>query len=125
LRKHGDLLALDWHDSFDVQVPLDPGVWAHHTSPTLHFDTQAYELNVEGISVVVLDDPLLSTHPDTYYPPYSLKENDLSFLKPLYFQIVATRYLIAHASDDAVVHMHEPFYHYLMPITGSSRLRVL
>ena len=116
LRKHGDLLSLDWHDNFSVQVPLDPGVWTHHTSPTLHFDTQAYELNVEGISVVVLDDPLLSTHPDTYYPPYSLKGNDLSFLKSLYFQIVATRYLIAHASDDTVVHMHEPFYHYLMPI---------
>ena len=105
-----------WHDRHAVDVPLDPQVWPRHGPLTrLEFDTRAYRFRVAGIEITLLDDPLLRSHPDTFYPPYEAKGRDLTFLKPLAFQLAATRYLQATASPGTVVHLHEPLYHYLMP----------
>ena len=107
---------LGWHDRHAVDVPLDPVVWPRHGPVTrLHFDTTAYRFRVAGIDITLLDDPLLRSHPDTFYPPYEAKGRDLTFLKPLAFQLAAVRYLRATAEPGAVVHLHEPLYHYLMP----------
>lgn len=116
LRDRYDVTDLDWHDDRPVTVPLDPVVWGDAaTATTFRPRTTAHRLRADGIDVVLLDDPLLAAYPDTFYPPYEAKGRDLSFLKPLVFQVAATRYLRATARPGTLVHLHEPYYHYLMP----------
>ncbi|HET6209541.1 MAG TPA: hypothetical protein VFD94_04120, partial [Jatrophihabitans sp.] len=116
LREQHVLTELDWHDRHAVDVPLDPTTWQLHGPGTrLEFDTTAYRFQVAGIDITLLEDPLLSCYPDTFYPPYQAKGRDLAFLKPLAFQLAATRYLQANADPGTLVHLHEPLYHYLMP----------
>ncbi|HEX4727689.1 MAG TPA: glycogen/starch synthase, partial [Jatrophihabitans sp.] len=116
LRQQHELTELDWHDQHEVDVPLDPATWPTHGPVTrLRFDTTAVRLQVAGIDITLLDDPLLRAYPDTFYPPYEAKGRDLAFLKPLAFQLAATRYLQATSQPGTVVHLHEPLYHYLMP----------
>ena len=116
LRQRHTLQALGWHDRHAVDVPLDPAIWPWHGPVTrLQFATTAYRFRVADVGITVLDDPLLRSHPETFYPPYDAKGRDLTFLKPLAFQLAAARYLRANAEPGTVVHLHEPLYHYLMP----------
>ena len=116
LTQRHSLQDLGWRDQHTVEIPLDPAVWPQHGAVTrLHFATTAHRLRVADIDITLLDDPLLRSHPDTFYPPYDAKGRDLTFLKPLVFQVAAARYLRENAEPGTVVHLHEPLYHYLMP----------
>jgi glycosyltransferase AcbS len=116
LRQRYTLQDLGWHDRHEVDVPVDPVIWPRHGAVTrLHFATTAYRFRVADVDITLLDDPLLRSHPDTFYPPYDAKGRDLTFLKPLAFQVAAARYLRANAEPGTVVHLHEPLYHYLLP----------
>ena len=116
LKQGHTLQDLGWRDQHAVDIPLDPAIWPRHGAVTrLHFATTAHRLQVADIDITLLDDPLLRSHPDTFYPPYEAKGRDLTFLKPLAFQVAAARYLRANAEPGTVVHLHEPLYHYLMP----------
>jgi glycosyltransferase AcbS len=116
LEQRYTLQDLGWYDEHAVDVPLDPAVWLRHGAVTrLQFATTAYRLRVADLDIILLDDPLLRSYPETFYPPYDAKGRDLTFLKPLAFQVAAARYLRENAESSTVVHLHEPLYHYLMP----------
>ncbi|MFD5319530.1 glycosyltransferase [Streptomyces sp. NPDC127098] len=116
LRRHHHVTDLDHADTVDVEVPLDPAVWPDHgPAARLTAEVTAHRITVDGIDVVLLAGGLLDAHPETFYPPYESKGRDLGFLKPLLFQLAATRYLAGTVRAGTVVHLHEPYYHYLMP----------
>lgn len=122
LAQRYDVEQLPWRDQHSIEVPLDPVTWEQHgPAVLLSFDTTAYRLRAEGVDVVLLSDELLHPYGDTFYPPHEAKGRDLAFLKPLAFQVAATRYLLANAPDDAVVHLHEPIYHYLVAAALADR----
>ena len=67
------------------------------------------------MDIVFLAGGLLDELPGCFYPPPGLEGRDLSFLKPLVFQVMATRFLPDMAPPGTVLHLHEPSYHYLIP----------
>ncbi|MFB9903390.1 glycosyltransferase [Allokutzneria oryzae] len=116
LRADYDVTDLDYVDDLTVDVPLDPLVWKDFgESAKIAVKVTAHRISLPGVDLVVLAGGLLDAYPDTFYPPYESKGRDLSFLKPLVFQIAATRYLVRTMRPRTVVHLHEPYYHYLMP----------
>lgn len=107
---------LDW--AFDDRIPvrLDPVEWAGFPETvTLDVTARAYRITVEGIDIVLLSGDMLDTFPDSFYPPRELEGRGLGFLKPLVFQVVAARYLKDQVPEGTIIHLHEPFYHYLLP----------
>ncbi|GAA4035123.1 hypothetical protein GCM10022247_70720 [Allokutzneria multivorans] len=116
LREHYDMTDLDYVDELLVDVPLDPLVWKDYgESAKISARITAHRVSVHGVDVVVLAGGLLDAHPETFYPPYESEGRDLAFVKPLVFQLAATRYLVHTMAPRTVVHLHEPHYHYLMP----------
>ncbi|RPE38943.1 hypothetical protein EDD90_1889 [Streptomyces sp. Ag109_O5-1] len=107
---------LDWEFRDRIPVRLDPADWsAFPETVTLDITARAYRITVEGIDIVLLSGDMLDTFPASFYPPRELKGQSLEFFKPLVFQVVAARYLKERVPDGTVVHLHEPFYHYLLP----------
>ncbi|GAB2914009.1 glycosyltransferase [Streptomyces mayteni] len=116
LRRHHDVTDLGHVDTIDVEIPLDPAVWPEHgPAARITAEVTAHRITVDGVEVVLLAGGPLDEHPETFYPPYESKGRDLGFLKPLLFQLAATRHLIRTMPPGTVVHLHEPYYHYLMP----------
>ncbi|MCP3803614.1 glycosyltransferase [Allokutzneria sp. A3M-2-11 16] len=116
LRQDYDVTDLDYVDDLTVDVPLDPLVWKDFgESAKISARITAHRVSVRGVDVVVLAGGILDAYPETFYPPYETKGRDLAFLKPLVFQLAATRYLVRTMAPRTVVHLHEPYYHYLMP----------
>jgi len=115
LRCRYDVEDLDWHHQAGILVRLDS--WSGAASPeqvVIPATVTAHWLRVDGVDIVVLAGGPLDDHSRSFYPPYELKGKDLSFLKPLVFQVLATRFLHASAAAGDVIHLHEPYYHYIM-----------
>jgi glycosyltransferase AcbS len=122
LREKHEVTELDWRAEDDIPVRLDPSVWPGFPEEvTLKTAAQAYRISVEGIDIVLLSGGLLDSFPDSFYPPGALEGTDLAFLKPLAFQVMAARYLADNAEPGTIVHLHEPFYHYLLPAALDGR----
>ncbi|MGC9669652.1 glycosyltransferase [Planosporangium sp. 12N6] len=122
LRGTHELIDLGWERTERIPVRLDPAVWPSHPGEvTLTVTARAWRMTIDGIDIVLLDGDLLSNHPDSFYPPRRLEGEDLAYLKPLAFQVLAARYLTDRVESDAVVHLHEPVYHYLLPAALSAR----
>ena len=116
LRRDHQVEELDWTYEGELPVRLDPALWPDQPEQTsLPMHVQAYRMHVEGIDIVLLGGGLLDEFEDSFYPPRDLEGKDLAFLKPLLFQAAAARYLQENAEPGTVVHLHEPFYHYLLP----------
>ncbi len=119
--KH-ELLKLDWQFVDEVPVRLDPLVWKGFPEEiTLSLAVQAYRMCVEGVEMILLSGGLLDTFSDSFYPPAMAEGKDLSFLKPLAFQVAAARFLTERVEAGAIVHLHEPLYHYLLPAALAGR----
>ncbi|MFJ4684271.1 glycosyltransferase [Streptomyces sp. NPDC088789] len=113
--KHA-ITELDWRFADRIPVRLDPAEWpGFPETVTLDVTARAHQITVDGIDIVLLSGDLLDNHPDSLYPPRELKGHSLDFLKPLVFQVVAARYVREQVPAGTVVHLHEPFYHYLLP----------
>jgi glycosyltransferase involved in cell wall biosynthesis len=122
LRERHDLVPLEWTADLEIPVRLDPEVWRGHPAEVrIPVSAAAHRLRIDGIDIVVLSGGPLDDHTEAFYPPYELKGRDLSFLKPLVFQVVAARYLQDTAAPGTVVHLHEPYYHYLVPAAVRDR----
>ncbi|MGP2436184.1 glycosyltransferase [Streptomyces sp. JW3] len=107
---------LDWQFAGRIPVRLDPARWpGFPETVTLDVTARAHRITVDGIDIVLLSGDLLDNHSDTLYPPRELEGRSLDFLKPLVFQVVAARYVREQVPEGTVVHLHEPFYHYLLP----------
>ncbi len=113
--KH-DVTELDWCVHDRIPVRLDPAVWAGRPETvTLDVTARAHRITVEGIDIVMLSGGVLDAFPDSFHPPRELKGRSLDFLKPLVFQVLAARYIRERVPRGTVVHLHEPFHHYLVP----------
>ncbi|WP_433607140.1 glycosyltransferase [Dactylosporangium sp. CA-139114] len=122
LRERYEVTDLGWERLEHIPVRLDPAVWPSHPAEvTLTVRARAWGLRIDGIELVLLDGGLLSEFPDAFYPPRRLEGVDLAYLKPLAFQVLAARYLADRVEPDAVVHLHEPVYHHLLPAALSAR----
>jgi glycosyltransferase AcbS len=122
LRKKYEIARLDWQLSDEVPIRLDPFVWKGYPEEvTLPVSAFAYQMRVEEIDIVMLSGELLDKYSDSFYPPGVLEGKDLSFLKPLAFQVAAARFLADNIEPGAIVHLHEPMYHYLLPAALSGR----
>lgn len=117
LRGRHTVEDLPYEDVYTLPLALDPEVW--HGFPQevpLELRTTAHRIRLEGVDLYFLSNDYLDRLPDTFYPPYSAKGRDLTFFKPLVFQVDSVRFLRDWFGDDrAIVHAHEPYYHYLLP----------
>lgn len=122
LRSGYDVEELDWAYTGEIPVPLDPAVWPGFPAvASVPVDARAYRMVVDGVEIVLLGGGVLDAYPDSFYPPPDLDGRDLAFLKPLVFQVAAARFLADRGAPGAVVHMHEPIYHFLLPAVLSVR----
>lgn len=109
--------ALPYTDEYELTIPLDPAVWpAFGDSVSWKLRTTAHHLSLDGVDIYLLANELLDQLPDTFYPPYEAKGRDPVFFKPLAFQMDSIRFIRQQfAGQRAVIHAHEPYYHYLLP----------
>ncbi|MFG3015823.1 glycosyltransferase [Streptomyces cinerochromogenes] len=117
LRRRYEVEDLPYEDTYTLPVVLDPRVWDGFPEQVdLALRTTAHRIRLEGVDLYFLANEYLDRLPDTFYPPYSAKGRDLVFFKPLVFQVDSVRFLRGWFGDEkAVVHAHEPYYHYLLP----------
>ncbi|MEV6808749.1 glycogen/starch synthase [Streptomyces sp. NPDC051132] len=117
LRRRYEVEDLPYEDAYTLPVALDPRVWREFPAQVeLDLRTTAHRIRLAGVDLYFLSNEYLNRLPDTFYPPYSAKGRDLVFLKPLVFQVDSVRFLRGWFGDEkAVVHAHEPYYHYLLP----------
>ncbi|MDI6098935.1 glycogen/starch synthase [Actinoplanes sp. NEAU-A12] len=118
LRKLHEVEDLPGADEYELPLVLDPRVWGERfpAEVGIALRTTAHRVRLAGVDLYFLSDEMLDRLPDRFYPPYESKGNDLVFFKPLAYQVAATRFIRSRFGDErAVVHAHEPFYHYLMP----------
>ncbi|MGW4230307.1 glycosyltransferase [Streptomyces sp. NPDC004980] len=117
LRSRHVVEDLDYDDRYTLPLVLDPDVWQGFPAEVpLELRTTAHRIRLEDVDLYFLSNEYLDRLPDTFYPPYSAKGDDLTFFKPLVFQVDSVRFLQSWFADErAVVHAHEPFYHYLLP----------
>lgn len=117
LRGRYEVEDLPYDDVYTLPIVLDPDVWTGFPAEaelTLH--TTAHRIRLDGVDLYFLANEYLNRLPDTFYPPYSAKGHDLVFFKPLVFQVDSVRFLRSWFGDErALVHAHEPYYHYLLP----------
>ncbi|WP_327687145.1 glycosyltransferase [Streptomyces sp. NBC_00467] len=118
LRESYDLETLDYRDTYELPLVLDPHTWGDRfpAEVGIPLTTTAHLLRLDGIDLYFLSNELLDQLPDRFYPPYGSKGQDLVFFKPLAYQVDSIRF-IRHrfAGQKSLVHAHEPYYHYLIP----------
>ncbi|MFI7135068.1 glycosyltransferase [Nonomuraea sp. NPDC050153] len=117
IRSLFDVEELSYRDEHELTIPLDPAAWpGFPESLTWKLRTTAHRVRLDGVDVYLLSNELLDQLSDTFYPPYESKGRDPVFFKPLAFQVDSIRFIRAwFAGERAVVHAHEPYYHYLLP----------
>ena len=118
LRRLHELETLPYRDAYQLPLVLDPQTWGEGfpAEVRIPLTTTAHRLRLEGVDLYFLSNDLLDQLPDSFYPPYQAKGKDLVFFKPLGYQVDSIRFIREQFADErAVVHAHEPYYHYLMP----------
>ncbi|MEV7196057.1 glycosyltransferase [Streptomyces sp. NPDC093510] len=117
LRSRYDVEDLPYEDTYTLPLVLDPQVWRGFPAETaIELRTTAHRIRLDGVDLYFLSNDYLDRLPVTFYPPYSAKGRDLVFFKPLVFQVDSVRFLRGWFGEErAVVHAHEPYYHYLLP----------
>lgn len=128
LRSRYPLQPLPYQHRYTLPLRLDPRVWKEQAEHDIALDTRAYKLRLEGIDLYFLDNEMLRLYPDTCYPPYESKGRDIGFHKPLAFQVDAVQFIRQQfEGEDIVLHAHEPYYQYLLPLAfkDDARMRVV
>ncbi|MCM1949561.1 glycosyltransferase [Streptomyces hydrogenans] len=117
LRRRHTVEDLPYEDVHTLPLVLDPEVWLGFPAEVpVELRTTAHRIRLEGVDLYFLSNDYLDRLPDTFYPPYAAKGSDLTFFKPLVFQVESVRFLRGwFGGERAVVHAHEPYYHYLLP----------
>ncbi|NUT31434.1 MAG: glycosyltransferase [Hamadaea sp.] len=118
LRRYHDVRQLDYADHYRLPLVLDRRTWGEGFADEIDMSlsTTAHHLALDGVDLYFLANEMLDRLPDRFYPPYETKGNDLVFFKPLVYQVDSVRFIRSRfAGERAIVHAHEPYYHYLMP----------
>ncbi|MFI8912828.1 HAD-IIB family hydrolase [Streptomyces sp. NPDC053513] len=119
LRESYAIEDLDFRLDHTVPLVLDPKTWPGRPAETaLSLTTRAHLLRLDGVDVYFLSDAQLDLLPDRLYPPPDSEGRDLSFFKPLVFQVAGLRFLRERlgGEEPAIVHGFEPSYHHLVPL---------
>lgn len=115
------LERLDWHFEGSVPIRLDTAVWAGFPEELeLAITAEAHSFVVDDIEIILLGGNFLDAFSESFYPPAALEGKDLAWLKPLIFQVVAAQFLREQMPRNAIIHLHEPIYHYLLPAVLAS-----
>jgi glycosyltransferase involved in cell wall biosynthesis len=117
LRERYSISTLDWRYTAQIPVRLDPAIWpgfGAQGQAEVAVTATAHQVKIDGVRIVFLSGGILDEYTDSFYPPAELEGQSLGFLKPLIFQVVATRFLSDTTAPGTVLHMHEPAYHYLI-----------
>jgi glycosyltransferase AcbS len=117
LRERYSVTALDWRYTAKIPVRLDPAIWpgfGPQGQAEVTVTATAHQVEIDGVRIVFLSGGMLDEYTDSFYPPPELEGQSLGFLKPLIFQVVATRFLSDTIAPGTVLHMHEPAFHYLI-----------
>jgi len=123
LRDRYDLEELAYRHEYDLPLVLDERVWrGFERAPNPRLHTRAYHLRRDGVDFYFLANEYLDLLPRRLYPGRADEGTDLSYFKPLVFQIDAVRF-IEHQFGDQVtlVHAHEPYYSYLLATVFAGR----
>ncbi|MFI9826522.1 glycosyltransferase [Streptomyces sp. NPDC051913] len=118
LRASYDLETLDYEDTYELPLVLDPDTWGERfpAEVSVPLTTTAHRLRLDGVDLYFLSNRMLDELPDRFYPPYDSKGRDLVFFKPLAHQVDTVRFVRSwFGGEKALVHAHEPYYHYLVP----------
>ena len=117
LRRYHTVTPVPFDGVHTVTIPLDRRVWRDYPETVdIPLRTTAHRVTIEGVDLYFLSNDMLDRLPDTFYPPYHTKGRDLVFFKPLVFQVDSVRFMRHQfRGERAVIHTHEPFYHYLVP----------
>lgn len=118
LRADHPVETLDYEDRYELPLVLDPATWgpSFPAEVALPLTTTAHRLRLDGVDLYFLSNQLLDELPDRFYPPYQSKGRDLVFFKPLGYQVDTVRFVRRwFAGERALIHAHEPYYHYLLP----------
>jgi hypothetical protein len=123
LRDRYDLDQLDYRYEYDLPLVLDERVWkGHERVPDPRLSTTAYRLRREGVDFYFLANEYLDLLPRRLYPGRTAEGTDLSYFKPLVFQVDAVRFIDHRFGDqDTLVHAHEPYYTYLVSTAFARR----
>ncbi|MET9676190.1 HAD-IIB family hydrolase [Streptomyces sp. NPDC006482] len=121
LRETHAIEDLDYRRDHTVPLVLDPKTWPGRPAEVpLALTTRAHRLRLDGVDVYFLSDAQLDLLPDRLYPPPGSEGHDLSFFKPLVFQVAGLRFLQDWeewpVAEPSVVHGFEPSYHHLVPM---------
>jgi glycosyltransferase AcbS len=115
LRERHEVRTLDWQWRTDVPVAVDPAIWPDRGGwAVVPATVSAHQVEIEGVRIVFLAGGMLDDYTDSFYPPAELEGRELGFLKPLIFQLAATRFLLDTAAPGSILHLHEPAYHYVI-----------
>jgi glycosyltransferase AcbS len=115
LRERHEIRTLDWQYDAAIPVRLDPAIWPEFGDQAeIPVKATAHQADIDGVQIIFLSGGILDDYPESFYPPREAEGQSLSFLKPLIFQVAATRFLSDMAAPGTVLHMHEPAYHYLI-----------
>ncbi|KUN00451.1 hypothetical protein AQI95_34710 [Streptomyces yokosukanensis] len=121
---HGDYLRQRYGaresghaDTHTLALRLDPAMWPRFPdAPAPRLTTRALHVRKDDIDLYFLSDEYLDAYPNTFYPVPADEGRHLRFCKPLAFQLGGIRFVRAHFPDRrAVIHAHEPLFHYLLP----------
>ncbi|MET7762988.1 Cof-type HAD-IIB family hydrolase [Streptomyces sp. NPDC005393] len=117
LRRSHRIETLDYRYEHALPLVLDPKVWPDRPAEiTLELTTRAHRLRIDGVDVYFLSNEYLDLLADRLYPPPGTEGRDLSYFKPLVFQVDGLRFIERYfGREPAVVHGFEPYYHYLLP----------
>ena len=130
LREQHELRELPYRHDHHLPLRLDPAVWGALAHTDLPLQTRVWHVQVQGVDFYLLDNELLRRYPDSAYPPYESKGRDLGFHKPLAYQVDAIQFIRQHLLAEAgereplLVHAHEPYYQYLLPLAFRDDTRV-
>jgi len=121
LRDRFEVTELEWRWAGKITIPLDGRKWpGFPETVTVDGSARAHRMVVEDIEIILLGNEILDTHSASLYPPAAAEGTDLTYLKPLVFQVLAARFLSGQATAGTVVHLHEPVFHYLLPAALSA-----
>lgn len=109
---------VDYQHTYRLPIALDMDVWkGFREVEEIPLTTTVYKLTKEGIDIYLLSNEYLDKYPDTFFPPYETKGKDLSFFKPMIYQIDFIFFVRQYFADEKLlIHAHEPYYLYLIPI---------
>lgn len=128
LRDHYPLTELDYQDSGELPVVLDPQTWPGFPAVVrLSLATRVFHLRRDGVDVYFLSNEHLDALPGTFYPEPETEGRDLVFLKPLVFQAIGIRFLRAVLGGELLVQAYEPRHHHLLAavLGREPRMRVV